>query len=109
MNCINCDKQTSNPKFCSRSCAVVYNNQIQAKRKKTNACKHCGETIYRGRTYCRKCWNNRRLEKMTQALDGTTLMAEYGQRAYQRNSRIRDWARIQAYLGFAQIADMTST
>jgi|GEM_PF-3265844 len=104
MNCINCDKQTSNPKFCSRSCAVVYNNQIQAKRKKTNACEHCGETIYRGRTYCRKCWNNRRLEKMTQALDGTTLMAEYGQRAYQRNSRIRDWARtIYANSGLPRI------
>lgn len=26
MKCLNCDKETSNPKFCSRSCSVTRNN-----------------------------------------------------------------------------------
>lgn len=32
MNCVNCDKETNNPKFCCRSCGVSYNNKIKPKR-----------------------------------------------------------------------------
>lgn len=27
MNCLNCEKETTNPKFCSRSCAAIFNNR----------------------------------------------------------------------------------
>lgn len=36
MNCLNCQKPTNNPKFCSMSCAGSYNNKIHPKRKKTH-------------------------------------------------------------------------
>jgi hypothetical protein len=44
-SCLNCGTTTSNPRFCSRSCAVSYNN-------KTIHLKH---GRYVGKKYCRKC------------------------------------------------------
>jgi hypothetical protein len=35
MKCVNCDKLTDNPKFCSRSCGISYNNRIKPKRIKS--------------------------------------------------------------------------
>jgi len=29
MNCLNCQKETDNPKFCSRSCAAITNNKLK--------------------------------------------------------------------------------
>lgn len=34
INCVNCGKETSNPKFCSRSCGISHNNKLNPKRKK---------------------------------------------------------------------------
>lgn len=56
MNCLNCDSQTTNPKFCSRSCAAIYNNKKQPKRKPESFCKDCGKPNTRSRTYCKDCW-----------------------------------------------------
>ncbi len=33
MICLECQKETSNPKFCSRSCSVAHNNRKNPKRK----------------------------------------------------------------------------
>jgi hypothetical protein len=41
--CLNCNKETTNPKYCTRSCAVTVNNKIYKKRKK------------QGRTHCVFC------------------------------------------------------
>lgn len=63
MNCLNCLNNTSNPSFCSRSCAVTYNNKKKKKRQlKTTRCKHCQEIIQRNGhkhrpTVCGKCKN----------------------------------------------------
>lgn len=44
--CLNCGKQTSNPKFCSSSCAATYTNKAQPKRKaKPRFCKYCGQPL----------------------------------------------------------------
>jgi hypothetical protein len=43
--CFNCGKDTSNPKYCSRSCAVIVNNKIP-KRKLSKKCSKC-ESIVR--------------------------------------------------------------
>ena len=34
MTCFNCGIDTTNPRFCSRSCSASYNNKIAPKRKK---------------------------------------------------------------------------
>jgi hypothetical protein len=43
-NCINCNKITKNPKFCSKSCSAKINNKIP-KRKTTRKCTQCGNTV----------------------------------------------------------------
>lgn len=48
MNCQNCNTTTTNPKFCSRSCAAVYNNTTKPKRKRLGRrCTACGEIFIR--------------------------------------------------------------
>lgn len=59
MNCVNCDKQTNNPKFCCRSCGVSYNNKIKPKRiKSPKICEFCKKEFYALRSnnqkYCNK-------------------------------------------------------
>src|SRR5688572_1819508 len=54
MNCINCNKETNNPKFCSRSCAAKYTNKVP-KRSRTGKCKSCGCIIKAQQTYCNNC------------------------------------------------------
>lgn len=36
--CVNCLKDTTNPKFCSRSCSVSYNNKKSPKRVRQRKC-----------------------------------------------------------------------
>lgn len=55
MNCLQCQCETKNPKFCSRSCSAKYTNTINPKRKKVRICKSCPNLIGRGRTYCKSC------------------------------------------------------
>lgn len=46
MKCANCNKDTSNPKFCCRSCGVSYNNRLKPKRTKNIRSFEC--------LYCKK-------------------------------------------------------
>ena len=59
MNCLNCNTSTSNPKFCSKSCAASHNNKLFPKRKKTAAlpcCSECGKQLNNKRTIkCAAC------------------------------------------------------
>jgi hypothetical protein len=50
--CINCKKQTKNPKFCSKSCAATYNNSKFPKRKPENRCIDCNKLITCERKRC---------------------------------------------------------
>lgn len=54
MKCQQCNHETNNPKFCSRSCAVKYNNHICPKRQRNIAyCKYCNKEQSRTATkYC---------------------------------------------------------
>lgn len=58
-NCENCQKETKNPKFCSRNCSATYTNTTHPRRKRKNKCKKCRELIISGYTYCYDCWYNR--------------------------------------------------
>ncbi len=56
--CANCQKETTNPKYCSKSCAAKISNKTHPKRKRSkeyNACIKCGITIGWRRTYCETC------------------------------------------------------
>lgn len=66
MKCINCNKNTENPKFCCRSCGTSFNNRVKPKRKKQTRflkCKNCQKDFVWGRSrnksYCDKnCYIN---------------------------------------------------
>lgn len=69
MNCVRCNKETNNPKFCCRSCAASYNNEQYPKRQKDAsklvACLHCKNlftyNVHKNRKYCSlKCANAHR-------------------------------------------------
>ena len=56
VSCFNCDEPTTNPKFCSRSCAAKTNNTLIPKRiAKSNNCIRCGCQLKSGRTICDDC------------------------------------------------------
>lgn len=59
--CENCGQRTTNPKFCSISCAASYNNQHFPKRKKQTrewVCVECGKPTTERRKYCDGCAPN---------------------------------------------------
>lgn len=90
MNCLNCGKNTTNPKFCSRSCSAIYNNSRREKKK--YYCKRCGKYIFTGfntqyKKLCNDCnpnsidWSKRTYGELLE------------KRTYQAHSHIRDLAR----------------
>jgi len=57
MNCQNCQKETTNPKFCSRSCAQSYNNKAKPKRLRKTKCTRCNNITKSYRhTLCEEHW-----------------------------------------------------
>lgn len=59
MNCLHCGMETTNPKFCSRSCSASFTNAQSPKRKPSGRCLLCSTDIPRGRTYCDGCFDMR--------------------------------------------------
>jgi hypothetical protein len=55
MYCTLCQNYTTNAKFCSRSCAVTFNNTHQPKRKRGHKCKKCDALVLSTTKYCDKC------------------------------------------------------
>jgi len=55
--CIHCEKETKNPKFCSRSCSATHTNKVSPKRKLKRKCSKCDEVVrnYRS-TLCQSHW-----------------------------------------------------
>lgn len=97
MKCELCAKETSNQKFCSRACSAKVSNWKSPKRKLVaHFCKKCGIELPRNswtdrKTLCDPC--NPQIVDFNRLTYGEV----YGKRKYQKNSRIRGWAR-QAYL-----------
>lgn len=56
-HCLHCKKETSNPKFCSKSCAASYNNKLFPKRKPEHKCKSCNASITSSKRLCEDCSN----------------------------------------------------
>lgn len=62
--CAECNKETKNPRFCSRSCSAAFNNKQTPKRKKhpktPRICRECKEELplddeFKFRKLCDKC------------------------------------------------------
>jgi DNA-directed RNA polymerase subunit M/transcription elongation factor TFIIS len=49
-NCITCSIETTNPKFCTRSCAAIFNNKAKPKRKLERKCSKCENIVDNQRT-----------------------------------------------------------
>lgn len=66
MNCQNCNKETSNPKYCSKKCAAIINNKLYPKRIicKHNKCQICSKVLHnRGSKLdkmCHRCYNDKK-------------------------------------------------
>lgn len=96
--CIQCHKiieignekpsQTKKKKFCSHSCAAIYNNRNRKKNHYTN-CIKCGKEFPKNgrKKLCNEC--------NSQIIDWSniTLKEVKNKRSYQGHSRIRDLAR----------------
>lgn len=54
MNCINCNAETSNPRFCSRSCSASHTNANVSKRMRETHCPVCNKPKLSNRKYCSK-------------------------------------------------------
>lgn len=85
-NCFFCQAKTTNPKFCSRSCAAKQNNLIPKRKRKIRFCYTCNTPLDKKRKFCDSCFP--RVDWSTKTYSEVT-----GIRKYQKNSRIRELAR----------------
>ena len=90
-NCLQCNSPTKNPKYCSRSCSAKANNKGNCRHSVNNSCKECGDWIKSGRSYCSDCFKTVKIIQW----DNLTLGQVRGERLYQKNSRIRENARMR--------------
>lgn len=87
--CVQCSKETTNPKFCSRSCSASYNNKLNPKRLPEGRCTRCGRPITSGYTYCKQCF----AEAKRQIKYDIAMLGDFQCYTYQRNAKIRSAAR----------------
>lgn len=82
--CVNCSKETSNPRFCSRSCGVSYNNRIKPKRiKRMRTCKFCKNQFHSIHSYNQKYCNKQCLQNHR----GYNIQTDgFGEGHYHNNS-----------------------
>lgn len=85
--CITCNKETKNPKFCSKTCSAKHNNKIPKRKKKLYFCFKCNSIIKYRNKFCDNCnpfkvnWTKVKYKDLI------------CNRKYQKNSRIRELAR----------------
>lgn len=78
-NCIVCQKETGNPKFCSSSCAATHNNKMYPKRKPKfrGVCKNCGIKMYKrhSKDFCSLiCYNILRRKLYIENIEKTGII-----------------------------------
>lgn len=59
MNCASCSKETSNPKFCSRSCSATVTNRTPKRKRSAQSICVCGQTKSKRANRCSDCFTNR--------------------------------------------------
>ena len=98
-NCLNCNSDTKNPKFCCRSCAQSFNNKIYPKRKISRKCSRCYNIVRNYRSLlCEDCFQSYMSSRKNSLLNRT--ISEYSNRdcikklhKSSSNAHIRGFAR----------------
>lgn len=98
VKCLNCGVQTSNPKFCSRSCSATYTNKVSPKRKLTRKCVSCNDVVKTWRHSLCEQHHKEYLDTKLNAKDKTlgeyrNLASVTGKHSSWANSHIRVLAR----------------
>jgi hypothetical protein len=93
--CETCGRPTSNPRFCSRSCAAVTNNAVSPKRKVEGECQRCRTAIKKRKQYCEAC----------QAI----VEAETAERQRRRDENYRSWLTLDGQRREGPIVEMSVT
>lgn len=93
--CVGCQDETTNPRFCSRSCSVRYNNTKSPKRKKEGVCAGCGAGCASTRKYCNSC--NPGEHRRSQFIQGWLNGEERGGTDYILSKVIRAFLIDQAW------------
>lgn len=83
MNCLKCNKTTTNPKFCSLSCSSSYNNNIKPKKQKNKIVKTCTECgkIYssRAKKFCsRNCHSKNKWSVVSNRIKDSNIVHNKG-------------------------------
>lgn len=92
MNCTQCGKETTNPKFCSKSCSAIWTNKHYPKRKTKRKCIICGESVSNYRKA--RCDLHTEIYKANKHLDVT--LGEYASR-YTHLHRNSTFAGVRSY------------
>lgn len=96
-NCLNCNKETKNPKYCCRSCSATITGKLFPKRKSKKKCIKCDSFVKHYQTkYC-----NEHIKTYSKSNDPkNTTIGEYKNRISVKNkhpswinSHIRGFAR----------------
>lgn len=94
--CYNCGKETTNPKFCSRSCSVITSNKAKPKRKTTKVCLVCSSPVLSYRhNRCKVHLEEYKLNKFRNKTIGEyrSLLSVKGKPPSWVNTHIRLFAR----------------
>jgi hypothetical protein len=94
-NCYHCNKETTNPKYCSRSCAAKENNKTP-KRKLTRTCLECSAPVWSYRhTRCETHFLEYKARGHKDKTIGEyrNLLSVKGKHPSWVNSHIRNFAR----------------
>jgi hypothetical protein len=92
IDCNKCGTETTNPKYCSRKCAISVSNRLRPKRQPKGRCKTCEIPILSQLKYCSTCTPMAKPKSMT--------IGEYRNKKSVRNKH-RSW--LHAHIrGFAR-------
>lgn len=86
--CECCGEETTNPRFCNRSCSAKHVNRGRVRLGK-NLCTQCATPIHSGRKYCGNC----RGQQSSRTIEEMLYHSSYKSNAY---SNIRQHARRAA-------------
>jgi len=90
--CTNCNKETSNPKFCSKSCSNGFHNKENPKRRPEHSCTICGKPVNAQHRICSDECRKRRKVLSTER----TAAASY---SHTKRFRKNQKNRAVEYLG----------
>ena len=65
MLCLQCGSPTTNPKFCSRTCAAIFTNKAKPKRPMSGKCADCNIPVTSKRKRCKTCQVRKNLQQQS--------------------------------------------